>query len=536
MRHLLFSAAAIMLSAAQMAQAQDIEISELGSAQAYEPGSISIGDGALGSSLWTGTSADIAEALIMRLPENYKFPAAKDLARSALLSPGAPPENDADSSFAAARMKAVIRLAEMGAARDIAYRTSGLSISQTLNTDMALLSGDISGACDQSDSVQEARSESYWMKLRAFCHAERGETAAAEVTLDLLKNSGHSDKGFEQLMRPLIGVPGSPDLKELDTTPLSIVMMNKSGLAWPGETPAVAAAQMAYSSIASPDDKLKALLSAGNALSDEQMRDIILGLNIEGKQVDENLVGGLIGQPAAPNLDTALGDTSAKGFSQLYQLIQNGGPDRQSALIAILRRADAAGAFTRFVSFLETPLLSLSYSDLRPSDMPLIARTAVLRSDLGALQQLHSQLADKPGTQDRIALAADALGNGFFGGSLGTDIDTRLEKPGQKARALRDALIAHALGAKLSDSALAALDEKPMIGRMSGDMVALEAAVRNRSQAEAALRAAIILEDAGDGTLSDGALFTVIDALYRAGLTDHAAQIAAQDFLSRFTD
>ncbi len=532
MRHLLLSAA-LILSAGQMAQAQSIEVSELGSAQAYEPGAISIGSAALGNSLWQGTSAETSEALINKLPDHYRYSVARDLVRSALLSPGAPPSNDEDNSYAANRMNAVIKLGEMGAARDIANRTSGLANSQNLKSDMALLSGDIAGACDISDSIQDARSESYWMKLRAFCHAERSETAAAEVTLDLLKSSGHSDKGFEQLMLPMIGVPGMPDLTEIDASPLSIVMMNKSGYQWPGgTTPAVAAAQMAYSSVASPDDRLKALFAAGNALSDAQMREIIAGLNVEGNAVEEALVGGLAGQTTTPNLDSALSDKSAKGFSQLLTLVDNGGEDRQLALIELLRRAEAASALPRFVDLLESSLLTLSYSDLKPGDIPLIARTSVLRSDLGALQQIYTQLENDSQSQDRIALAADALGNGFFGGSLGTDIDSRLEKPGQKARALRDALIAHALGANLSDFALTALNKKAVIGRISGDMVAFEAAVRNRAQAEAALRAALILENAGEGKLSDGTIFVVIDGLYRAGLTDQAAQLAAEDFLS----
>ena len=535
MRFFLLSTA-FLFSAVNTAGAQIIDMGELGNAQSYEPGAISSASGALGNSLWSGTSADIAETLINKLPYDYKRITARDLARTALLSPGAPPSSDLDDSFAQTRMDAVIKISEVVAAQEIMQRTASLSSSLTLKTDMALLAGDVTSACEQSDSIQDARSESYWMKLRAFCHVERGETAAADVTLDLLRNSGKLDSGFAQLMRPLTGVPGSPDLSDVNADPLSIVMMNKAGLSWPdGAYPSVAAAQMAFSRVASADDRLKALFAAGSAVSDGQMTEIITSLNPAGNAVDAGLAGGLIGQSAEPDLSVALADKSAKGFSQLYTLIQSGNSnDKLPALIEVLQRADEAGALDRFVKLLEAPLLTLSYNQLRPQDIPLIAKAAILRRDISALQQIHGQLGENEAAKDRIALAADALGNGFFGGSLGTDIDSRLITPSKKPRALRDALLAHALGAILSDEALRSLDGKHINGNLSGDMIALEASIRKRAQAETALRAALLLESRPETRLSDGLLFTIVDGLYRAGLTDQAAQLAALDFLTDF--
>lgn len=524
-----------MLAGAPVAIAQGLEVGELSSAQAYEPGAIDAGSGALSSTLWNGTSADLAEGLINDLPEYYKNPIARDLARRVLLSPGAPPSGDSDGSFSVTRMNGIIRLSEMAAAQDIAQRSPGLGRSDILKADLALLSGNMEDACQKSDSVIEGRSEPYWMKLRAVCHIERNEKAAADLTMDLLKNAGEQDPYFERLLRHMTGVPGAPDLNGMPATPLHIAMMSQAGLEWPeGKKPATAAAQAVFNVQAPPTIRLEALMSAGPALSDAQMREVIESFAPQQSAVDAGLAGG-IDLPTQPSLDGALADPSAAGFYQLYNLAQSGSFEtRIPALIALLSRAEKGGGFERFVDLMGSQLQMVDYSKVLANDLPLLAKAAVIRNDLGALQQIHGALDGNPPAQDRIALAADALGNGFFGGNLGTDIDSRLEKPGQRARALRDALLAHGLGANLSDAAKTVIAEKPVLGRMSGDLFAFDIASHNRSVAETALRAVQLLEQDGGARVPDYTLFKVVTGLYQAGLTDQAARLAALDFLDGF--
>ncbi len=522
-----------MITAAPLAAAQGLEVGELSSAQSFEPGAIDAGSGALSSTLWNGTSADLAESLIDELPEYYKNPIARDLARRVLLSPGAPPSGDSDGSFPVTRMNGIIRLSEMAAAQDIAQRSPGLGTSDILKADLALLSGNMDQACQKSDSIMEGRSEPYWMKLRAVCHIERNEKAAADLTLDLLKNAGEQDPFFERLLRHMTGVPGAPDLNGMPATPLHIAMMSQAGLDWPkGKKPATAAAQAVFNVQAPPTIRLAALMHAGPALSDAQMREVIESFAPQQSMVDAGLAGG-VGAPTEPTLDSAVADPSAAGFYQLYNLAQSGGFEtRIPALIALLSRAEDGGGFERFVGLMGSQLQLVDYSQVLVSDLPLLARAAVIRNDLGALQQIHGALEGNPPAQDRIALAADALGNGFFGGNLGSDIDNRLEKPGKRARALRDALLAHALGANLSDTAKSVISDKPILGRMSGDLFAFDIASHNQSVAETALRAVNLLEQDSSSRVPDYTLFKVVAGLYKAGLSEQAARLAALDFLS----
>ncbi len=511
-------------------QAQSIEMGELGSASAYDPGTLSAVDGGLGSGLWSGTEATTAVRLIKNVPSDFNHPLARTLTRSALLSAGATPTGSDQDAFQTARLDAIIRIADMAAAQDIIARTPSFASDQQLDADLALTAGDITRACSISDQITQARSESYWMKLRAFCHVERGETAAAEITLDLLGSSGNTDKTYGALMRYLMKFPGTPSLNDINSTPLNMAMMAKSGLSWPsGKTPATLSAGIAMDSMSDPETRLKALMQAANALSDNQISEILNALGTDNMTANE-LAGGIeVMQSTGPNLDAALSSRSAKSFAQLFRIArENFGEDQLRAVTALLIRADQAGQFERFAQLLKPQLQAVSFDQLSPEMQPIISRAAVTRGDVIALQRIHTALSGQPDKQNRIALAADALGNGFFGGGLGTDIDKRLSSPSTRTRAIRDALLAHALGANLSDPALAALESKAALGSLSGEMMALKAASKRRAQAETALRAAQLLDD----NMSDTKIYMITAALYDAGLTDQAAKLAAQDFLS----
>jgi len=185
---------------------------------------------------------------------------------------------------------------------------------------------------------------------------------------------------------------------------------------------------------------------------------------------------------------------------------------------------------------MENQLQTIDYNQLPTESLPIITRAAIGRNDVVALQQIYGVLGDNPEAQNRVALAADALGNGFLGGNLGTDIDGRLEQTGTKqTRALRDSLLAHALGANLSPQAIEVIDKKHSMGRLSGEAVSLSAAAKNRAQAETALRVALMLEGNPGSTVSLANIYLATSALHEAGLTGFASRLAAEDFVANIS-
>ena len=49
----------------------------------------------------------------------------------------------------------------------------------------ALLAGDAARACRIAEALATGRGEAYWLRLRAFCQAEAGQGAQAQLTFDL---------------------------------------------------------------------------------------------------------------------------------------------------------------------------------------------------------------------------------------------------------------------------------------------------------------------------------------------------------------
>ena len=163
------------------------------------------------------------------------------------------------------------------------------------------------------------------------------------------------------------------------------------------------------------------------------------------------------------------------------------------------------------------------------TNLKRFARAAILSSDLASLQNIYSSLPDGP-EKTRIALATDAIGGGFNGQALGRDIENRLADPITKPQALKDVLIARALGATISDPAAEVLyDARLPRSRLPvSQILLLDAAIEANSRAEITLLAADLLSKP-NLTLTDRA--RIITALRRAGLQRFAGPLAAEAFL-----
>ena len=516
------------------AAAQSIEVGQLGSAEAYDVGTLDPSRGGLDQNLWNRTSAPRAVRLLKQAPVQSRDPLVRDLIRAAVLSGGVPPraaDPAMETAFKTARIETIITMGEMGAAQEIIARTPVLSRNNLLQVGMHLRAGNDEAACAVADTVLEDRAAPKWARLRAYCHVVRDEIAAAELTTDVLRSSDYKDPSYFSLMNRISGGVGKPDFKSLSANDsLHIALMSRAALDWPKDRPQTASARIALSPLAAPDDRLVALYAAGPALSDAQIRSVMTGLaaSQEDDLAGDDLAGGVV-----PGYASAVAADVPKGTAQLFELAQSGSQeDRPQAMAELLKRAKGAGALDRFAALMGASIQTLSPEEQVITDLKLFLGAAIGRQDLPALRGFYSALGDKPELQERIALISDALGYGFLGGDLGIDLETRLTGKGKtKARAQRDVFIALAMGATLSDIAeadfsLAGAGEGKTVS--PGALAALQAAAQSNSKAETALRAADILS--GD-PLDNPSLYAVIKALSDAGLPSFAGRLAAKDFL-----
>ena len=517
MKQLLLTTALILTPLS--AHAQAIETGELSAAQAFDAGVIDARTGGLDAALWQGTSAATAVRLMEKLPLGSENALVQDMIEAVILSAGVPPEGS-DSTYEQTRLKTVMAIGDKAALERFVSRNPGIAREPAARADLALAGGDIAGACQIADNISEGRGQPVWAKLRAFCHVERDELAAAELTTELLKNSGYENAAYFGVMKVLTGASKTlPNVKNI-SDPLLMVMAEKAG----GDKDALSAGT-ALDGEVKAETRIKALFQFANQLSDAQITSVFSDLAF-----DEDDLAGL----SSFDLASATANKSPQGTAQVFQLAKAGGDAATSAqaMGLILKAADKEGVFSRFANLFANDMQILPANLQAEAALRLFTRAAVERGDLGTLQDLYRALPEGP-EQARIALVADALGNGFVLGELGKDIETRLQGGGaEKRRAIRDTFIALAMGSRLSHEAAIELEGAGNgVGTSvkAGDMLALSAAAKAGSRAETAMRAAMMIETS---PLDDRSLATVIEALNTAGLSQFAGRLAAEDFLS----
>ena len=499
------------------ALAQSIETGQLGEAKAFDAGVIDARSGGLDTSLWQGTSAQTAVRLMKRLPLSSDKDIVQDMIEAVILSAGVPPQGDT-SEYDQTRLKTVMAMGDKAALDNLATRNPEITRDPKVRTDLALAGGDVTAACQIADNITEGRGEPHWAKLRAFCHIEREELSAAELTTELLQGTGYEDDAYFGLMRVLTGASKKvPDTKNV-SDPLIMIMAKRAG----GGVDSLSA-ETVIDSEAKPEDRIKALFEFANQLSDAQITAAFSDLAFD----QDDLVGS-----ASFDLASAKANVGPQGTAQIFQLANsNDARTSVEAMALMLAAAEKKNVFSRFAKLFENNLAIIPAELQAQADLKLFTQAAIERGDIGALQGFF-QSTPEGSQKPRIALIADALGNGFTLGTLGEDIEARLAGEGaEKRRAIRDTFIAVAMGSRLSGNAEQALEgtgNGSGVSIKAGDLLALNAAAEAGSRAETALRAAIMIER---GTLDDPSLAAVIKSLQKAGLPQFAGRLAAEDFL-----
>lgn len=499
--------------------AQTIEQDVLGAPSAYDSGVIDVRTGGLNPNLWQGTSAALATDLIKRAPIESFDPLIKDMLGAVLLSSGVPPEGDQDSlkAYKLAKLDAIMSAATTDVSEAYLRRNSETVRTPVIQAETALRRADIETACQLSDTITEGRSDVFWSRLRTLCHLQREELAAAELTADLLRSNDYEDDLYFDLIKVLSGaLKVMPPLQKA-ADPINQTLYDLAAIKLDAARPG-----QAFDVDADPELRLMALFKFANELSDTEILQILTELSREDGEtaIAEDI-----------QYEMALETVSAKTIAQLFS-ISNNTPDpvlAAKAFVAFMERVPDASSYQRFMALMQNRIGQWPASAQASADLAMFANAAVQRNDVIALQDFYNAETDEM-IRARIALAADALGNGFLLGPMGRNIDDRLLSP-ENDRAKRDALLALALGARLSSASAETLPGTEFGPRKisEGDRAVLRANAQDQHIAQLVLRLASLI----DGQeLDASSLAFAVDILRDIGLPQYAARLAARDFLS----
>ncbi len=201
-------AVALLLTAPVFAAA--IESHDLAPPALDSVGTLVPGQGGLPADLWSGTSAEVARALLPRLPVTTGSPVVRGLIRRLVLSAGAPPKGAADSDRPLlAELRAQTVLAVGDAAGMLALSDSipaparGPRLTR-LRLDAALLAGRRDIACAELNAAQE---DAELAKIRVLCRFAAGDGPGAALGLDLLRDRAPPDTAFITAAEAMAGLP-----------------------------------------------------------------------------------------------------------------------------------------------------------------------------------------------------------------------------------------------------------------------------------------------------------------------------------------
>jgi hypothetical protein len=215
---LLAAVCAALAAASAQASAQDqappsdapVAVTALAAPDLFSAGGRDTG---LGVDLWRGASPGVFKTVLPLLAAKPLSPAARALARRVLATGAtAPDEIGHDPAIAGQRINALIALGGVKEANRILAKTSGLDRDPVLAqaaAESALLAGDETRACAIGGGLAEGRSDIYWLRLRAYCQLQRGDTGAAQLTFDLAQGQAR-DPIYGRLMGVRLAGTGDP--------------------------------------------------------------------------------------------------------------------------------------------------------------------------------------------------------------------------------------------------------------------------------------------------------------------------------------
>lgn len=202
-------------------------------------GTLDANQGGFSKTLWAGTSAEIARALIPRLPGSAASASVRSLERRLLLTAAAPPDGikpDQRPSMVELRAERLLALGDLdgvvGLTNAAPASVEG-AIAAKVRRDAQLLAGNDAAACSGLQPGSDPESA----RLVTFCHLTSGRRLEGTLALDLLRERKAADAGFIAAAEILAGLPPVANTKyEIsELTPLHVALFAAAKVAFPEE-------------------------------------------------------------------------------------------------------------------------------------------------------------------------------------------------------------------------------------------------------------------------------------------------------------
>lgn len=497
--------------------------------------------GGLPSNIYAGSPRAAIVARIAQLPAAPNSPAMQSLLRRVLLSSTKPPAGTTppdEPSMLALRLRKLVaggRIAEaamLGAQSGRDDRFARQTWAEAL-----LLQGRDNDACGDATSLRQSLSDEFWIKLRAYCYLAEGDTSAATLTIDVMRERGISDDVFFNLASVL--TDGSK--AKVDALPapgaIHVALLNRTRTPVPASLAGWLPARNVFLTGSDAASKLVALDRAATA-GLASVEELVDAYNAEGFTPDQH------DDPEewAPKMSPT--QANALYFQAIERRTRPAA--RAAAFAAALERADAQNRFALFAQASRT----------MARQMPAVAETAWLAPAImrvllynGDAKQAAQWLAMMTSPTDVPTVNAMRIHSAIVYPSaenlahlpqalewLG---ENALKAGGSKdwlmARALREVPLLDALGYTIPPQAqwalTAAPPQAPLQGAAGEAATAMTRSAYQQRVGETVLNVLVALGAPGPAKAPVSVVARSVDALATIGMRDEARAIAAEAVL-----
>jgi hypothetical protein len=389
--------------------------------------SVGAGGSDLPGDLWDGASPALMHQVIPKIAAQPLSPAAAALARRVLEAGAAAPGAAGDDpELAAARLSALLRLGDAAAVQAIADGTPLLPQRPALSqaaAEAALILGHDDRACAIGDGLANGRDGTYWLRLRAFCQARAGQSAAAQLTFMLAEQQAHSPD-YARLMQAFMA--GKPDGAPALDSGLDYALSRAAAQDWTSgldtAAPAIAVAVARDPAAPAPERLQAAARAARLGLPAKDAYAAAPPPPPPPPPPPAPPAGGAdtaAAPPPAPAVPPSPAQTAAgadtpgpAGEAALVTLADTSSDwtVRQAAITALLKRARSGAELAALSRLVAPDIAQLTTANAVLQDPRLLAAAAAAGGEVGAARAARAQAGQGPAAGQAIDLALlDAL-------------------------------------------------------------------------------------------------------------------------------
>lgn len=404
------------------------------SLQTIDPDSIGImtrEEGGYGLNMWDGTSRELVEKLLPKIPVNSQSRTMRDMMKRLLLSTAKAPLGVAGAKNKSIIAMRIERLAAMG---EVAGVDALLKVAPNKNqnadllkseADMLFLANDNARACPLVAAQIGAVETVYWQKAFIFCQSLAGENDKAALGVELLREQEIKDPVFFGLIDTLTGIEKFEVESLVNPEPLHFAMVRAAKAKLPRDVSSSNNPAVLRTIATSPNANAEIRVDAAEraeamgALKTEVLRQLYAGVTFNQDALDSSLSRAdedrnplsralLYRKALVENVPTATAEVLARALkmareggryqsiARVYHRILRGVAPTQDLLwfapeaaSALLAAGDGEGAERWFNILRASAIFEEKAAKLRNQLMPLARLTGLLPEEEWKIEQLR---------------------------------------------------------------------------------------------------------------------------------------------------